>query len=286
MSLTEISFRMDATERRGESQPAADPCMPTRTPLAAIRNLTTDNADWRLMVAIQGRDRPAFEKLYLAYYQRLARFLAHFAMSRENIDEIISDTFIVIWTQTSGCVYETRISTWIIGIAYRTAMRHLTLQRKVSSLRSVSDLPRSTNGAEDWLCGPLARLPIQQRVTLSLAYQMGCSIEEIARVTESPSDTVESHMFHAHAKLREHALKRSLLGPLIRTEVRAPRMAAEGNHIELIVKAIRKAIASSYSCTIRATFAEDGDVAANARTSDTSIASDLKPEGSNYRSGP
>lgn len=216
--------------------------MRTRTPPAASRNLTTDNADWRLMVAIQGRDRLAFEKLYLAYYPRLARFLAHFATSRENIDEIISDTFIVIWTQASGCVYEPKVSTWIIGIAYRTAMRHLTRQRNVSSLRSVNDLPQRTDGAEDWLYRSLARLPIQQRATLSLAYQMGCSIDEIARVTESPIGTVESRMFHVRGKLRERALKPSLRGSFIRTAVRAPRMATEGNHIELIVKTIRKVI--------------------------------------------
>jgi RNA polymerase sigma-70 factor, ECF subfamily len=195
--------------------------MYARTPPAASRNLPTDSVDWRLMVAIQSRHRLAFEKLYLGYYPRLARFLAHFETSRKNIDEIISDTFIVIWTQASECRYESKISTWIIGIAYRAAMRHVTRRCNASSLRSVNDLPQSTDGAEDWLCCALAHLPIQQRVTLSLAYQMGCSIEEIARVTGSPIGTVKSRMFHARVKLREQALKPSLPGSFIRTEVRA-----------------------------------------------------------------
>jgi RNA polymerase sigma-70 factor, ECF subfamily len=194
----------------------------TRTPPAASRNLATDGVDWRLMVAIQGRDRLAFEKLYRGYYPRLARFLAHFATSGENIDEIISDTFIVIWTQASDCRHESKVSTWIIGIAYRAAMRHLARQRNASSLRSANDSPQTTAGSEDWLCCALVRLPLQERITLSLAYQMGCSIEEIARVTESPIGTVKSRMFHAGVKLREHALKPSLPGSIIRTAVHAP----------------------------------------------------------------
>jgi RNA polymerase sigma-70 factor, ECF subfamily len=171
----------------------------SRTPPAASRSLPTDGVDRRLMVAIRGRDRLAFEKLYLDYYPRLARFLAHVTTSRGKIDEIISDTFMAIWMQASDCRNESKVSTWIIGIAYRAAMRHLTRQWNASPSRSVNDLP---------LCCTLARLPIQQRVTLSLAYQMGCSIEEIARVTESPIGTVKSRMFHAHVKLREVSYRR------------------------------------------------------------------------------
>jgi RNA polymerase sigma-70 factor (ECF subfamily) len=183
--------------------------MQARTPLAAPRNLPTDSVERRLVVAIQDRDRLAFETLYRDYYPRLARFLARFATSRENIAEIISDTFVVIWTQASDCRHESRVSTWIIGIAYRTAMRHLTRQRNASSLRSVNDLPQRTDGAKDWFFYALARLPIQQRITLSLAYQIGCSIEEIARVTGSPIGTVKSRMFRARVKLRESAPRRA-----------------------------------------------------------------------------
>lgn len=63
------------------------------------------------MVAIQRRDRLAFEGLYRGYYPRLAPFLARFATSRASIEEIISDTFMVIWTQASNCRHESKVST-------------------------------------------------------------------------------------------------------------------------------------------------------------------------------
>jgi RNA polymerase sigma-70 factor, ECF subfamily len=192
--------------------------MQVRTPSAASRNPPTDGVDSRLMVAIQRGDRLALEGLYRGYYPRLATFLARFATSRENIEEIISDTFMVIWTQASDCRHESEVSTWVIGIAYRTAMRHLTRQRNASSVRWVNDSLQGTDWAKDRFSCALARLPIQQRVTLSLAYQMGCSIEEIASVTGSPIGTVKSRMFRARVKLREYALKTILPGFLIPIE--------------------------------------------------------------------
>jgi RNA polymerase sigma-70 factor (ECF subfamily) len=165
-----------------------------------------------LIIAVQARDRLAFEKLYLSYYHRLTRFLARFTRSLENIEEIINDTFMVIWMRAKDFRHESKVSSWIIGIAYRTAMRQLRRRRHVSSLHSVGDLPESYDptidiDTKDWLSCALARLPLEQRITLTLAYQMGYSVEEIARITESPVGTVKSRMFHARVKLHEHALK-------------------------------------------------------------------------------
>jgi RNA polymerase sigma-70 factor, ECF subfamily len=49
----------------------------------------------------------------------------------------------------------------------------------------------------------LSRLPVEQRLTLELAYNMGHSLEEIAVITECPVGTVKARMFHAREKLRE-----------------------------------------------------------------------------------
>jgi RNA polymerase sigma-70 factor, ECF subfamily len=181
-------------------------------PLGSIRNSSTDCDDLGLIIAVQARDRLAFEKLYLGYYYRLTRFLARFTISLEKIEEIINDTFMVIWMRAKDFRHESKVSIWIIGIAYRTAMRQPRRQQHVSSLHSVVDLPESGNpttdiDTKDWLSCALARLPLEQRITLTLAYQMGYSVKEIARITESPVGTVESRMFHARVNLHEHALE-------------------------------------------------------------------------------
>ena len=48
----------------------------------------------------------------------------------------------------------------------------------------------------------LNRLPLEQRLTMELAYHMGHSIDEIAEITDCPAGTVKARMFHARDKLR------------------------------------------------------------------------------------
>jgi hypothetical protein len=62
---------------------------------------------------------------------------------------------------------------------------------------------------KEWLDAALARLPEEQRVTATLAYQMGFSVEEISRIMQSPIGTVKSRMFHARQNLRECVQKKA-----------------------------------------------------------------------------
>jgi RNA polymerase sigma-70 factor (ECF subfamily) len=56
----------------------------------------------------------------------------------------------------------------------------------------------------DWVAHGLSHLPVEQRLALELAYNMGHSIEEIAEITDSPVGTVKARMFHAREKLRQY----------------------------------------------------------------------------------
>jgi RNA polymerase sigma factor (sigma-70 family) len=70
-----------------------------------------------------------------------------------------------------------------------------------------ADLPDAD--LQEWLDAALARLPEEQRVTVTLAYQIGFSVEEISRITQSPIGTVKSRMFHARQNLRECVQKKA-----------------------------------------------------------------------------
>jgi RNA polymerase sigma-70 factor (ECF subfamily) len=64
--------------------------------------------------------------------------------------------------------------------------------------------PTSDTEVQDWLKHGLNQLPVEQRLTLELAYHMGHSLEEIAAITECPVGTVKARMFHAREKLRQY----------------------------------------------------------------------------------
>jgi RNA polymerase sigma-70 factor (ECF subfamily) len=165
--------------------------------------------DTDLILRIQARDRSALEELYLCYYPRIARFLARFAPAREDSEEIVNDTFMVVWMRARIFRSESQVSTWIFGIAYRVAMHALRRQRRhrrgqsILSLQEQHEDPTPDADLKECLDAALARLPVEQRVTVTLAYQMGFSVEEISRIMKSPTGTVKSRMFHARQNLRE-----------------------------------------------------------------------------------
>ena len=142
--------------------------------------------------------------------QRLARFLARIAPRYETVEEIINDTFMVVWQHAKEFRGASRVSTWIIGIAYRIALKSLRGNDGLLRAQRSDDLPEQSvdpsEAAElrDWIAHALHQLPLEQRLTMELAYHMGHSIEEIAEITGCPSGTVKARMFHAREKLRHY----------------------------------------------------------------------------------
>src|SRR5258708_12726705 len=125
-------------------------------------------------------------------------------MSPENIEEIINDTFMVIWMRAKDFRHESKVCTWIFGIAYRTAMKQLRRPRHVSSLQLVGDLPESGDPARDIdmqvsLSCAFALLPLEQRITLMLPYQLRYPVRQIPPLTSSPPRTANRPPSHARA---------------------------------------------------------------------------------------
>jgi RNA polymerase sigma-70 factor, ECF subfamily len=180
-------------------------------PMTVPAKNSAKERDSELLLAVAAGSRQALEELYLGYHRRLARFLSRFTPRYENVEEIINDTFMVVWQNAKHFRYASQVSTWIIGIAYRTALKSLRRQKNHTAAGNLDDYPEQSTDPtfeteiKDWLRHGLDRLPAEQRLTLELAYHMGHSLEEIAAITECPVGTVKARMFHAREKLR-HSL--------------------------------------------------------------------------------
>jgi RNA polymerase sigma-70 factor (ECF subfamily) len=178
--------------------------------MSVLARSSAKEHDHELLVAVAAGNRRALEELYLGYHRRLARFLSRFTPRYENVEEIINDTFMVVWQSAKDFRNASQVSTWIIGIAYRTALKSVRRQKNHTAARSLDDCPEQTTDptseteVQDWLQQGLSQLPVEQRLTLELAYHMGHSLEEIAVITECPVGTVKARMFHAREKLRQY----------------------------------------------------------------------------------
>lgn len=151
-------------------------------------------------------DRAAFKELYLMYHRRLARFLMRMTSRHDLIEEVINDTLWTVWLKAGDFRGDSLVSTWIVGITYRRALkalrRHGTARPMLAEEAAVAPDVQTENENRQWLGQALAELPLEQRMVMEFSYLMGHSCEEIAQIMQCPVNTVKTRMFHAREKLR------------------------------------------------------------------------------------
>ena len=168
-----------------------------------------EDSDRRLLAKVAARDREAFRELYIIYHRRLARFLVRLTRRYELAEEIINDTLWVVWRKAADFRGDSRVSTWIMGIAYRRALKTLrargnqvldTVPIENEPLVAPDELGEAEMG--EWILLAMQQLPTEQRLAVEFAYGYGHSCEEIALIMDCPVNTVKTRLFHAREKLR------------------------------------------------------------------------------------
>ena len=151
-------------------------------------------------------DRTAFKELYLIYHRRLARFLMRMTSRHDLIEEVINDTLWTVWLKAGDFRGDSLVSTWIVGITYRRALkalrRHGAPRPMLVEEVAVAPDAQLEDENRQWLGQALAELPLEQRMVMEFSYLMGHSCEEIATIMQCPVNTVKTRMFHAREKLR------------------------------------------------------------------------------------
>jgi len=118
---------------------------------------------------------------------------------------------LVVWRRAQTFNLRSKVSTWIIGIAWRRGLK--ALGRRDESTGHDPDetampfasgpegqLLRQESFAE--LSRALRSLSAPQRAVVELSFYNGYSYREIATIVDCPVDTVKTRMFHARRKLK------------------------------------------------------------------------------------
>ena len=164
-----------------------------------------------LMQRIIARDEAAFGVLYHQYYKRLHRFINRMTSNTGATEEAINDTLYVVWDKAETFRAETKLSTWIFGIAYNKALKVLEKNRKGQFIfgQDVDDyevedqaMPIEQMEVGRWLSAGLAQLSPVHRTTVELSYHFGMSYNEIADIMDCSANTAKTRMFYARKKLR------------------------------------------------------------------------------------
>jgi len=164
-----------------------------------------------LIARIAEGDRKAFEELYGLYHRRLARFLTRLTKRYDVAEEVINDTFYIVWRKAGDFRGDSQPSTWILGIAYRKARNAFRSSSRILAVENpeapppplTSEESLRTEELRDWLVHALVQLPVEQRLAVELCYELGYSCEEISTIMSCPVNTVKTRLFHARAKLQK-----------------------------------------------------------------------------------
>jgi RNA polymerase sigma-70 factor (ECF subfamily) len=176
----------------------------------------TENAsDGELIERIIERDRNALAMLYERYYHPLLRFIHRLTGDLEAAQEGVNDVMFVVWNQAAGFAGRSKVSTWIMGIAYRKALKlRLGLHKWVfrfkaadwdESIEPTAEIEGLTDQliTQDLLFRAFRQLTPKQRAVVELTYYFGYAYGEIAEIVGCPENTVKTRMFHARTRLKD-----------------------------------------------------------------------------------
>lgn len=165
-----------------------------------------------LLARIAAKDRRAFETIYHRYHRRLFVYLFKITRRADVVEELVNDVMMVVWQSAARFDGVSRPSTWILGIAYRKALKALSRRREPVEEPASRPFERVVEGPDRLfarreeatvLGRALARLSPEQRAVVELTYYFGYSYREIAEIAGCPINTVKTRMFHARRRLRD-----------------------------------------------------------------------------------
>ncbi|MFT4799107.1 MAG: RNA polymerase sigma-70 factor (ECF subfamily) [Candidatus Azotimanducaceae bacterium] len=157
--------------------------------------------------ALAGRD-DAYQLLIERYQNLVWQLLNRLIPQLEDREELAQDVFTRVYFKLAKFRFESKFSTWLYTVTYRTALSHL---RKVKvQFEELSELSEPIEFAEQFdvalhraLDLAVANLGLGDRTVISLYHQQGCTVDEIATIVDKPIGTVKNQLFRARKKLKQ-----------------------------------------------------------------------------------
>jgi RNA polymerase sigma factor (sigma-70 family) len=184
----------------------------------AIREITSVqdrpiDAGGELIARIASGDRDALTELYHHERHALFAYLLHLMGDAGRAEDVLQETLVAVWKSAGSFAGRSSARTWLIGIARRqahNALRRRSLPR--ADIAAAANVPGTLPQPEEHVIAAavredvataVARLPMERREILLLAFAHDLSYQEIADVLGIPLGTVKSRLNHAKRSLRE-----------------------------------------------------------------------------------
>ena len=156
-------------------------------------------------VAVSG-DPDAFAVLVERHQSRIRAFLRRLLGDDDAAaDDLAQETFLAAYQKMHTFRGQAALGTWLHTIAYRQFVSLTRKQKRVQVMAEVPDAGtdlRQATDSEILARQLLAQLGPEDRACLTLAYSVGMSHAEIARVVDQPLGSVKARIHRAKMKLQ------------------------------------------------------------------------------------
>jgi RNA polymerase sigma-70 factor, ECF subfamily len=169
-----------------------------------------------LITRVKNGDDAAFRLIFERHHRLVLRFLYGMVGEPDFAEELAQETFVRAYTNINTLKDETKLSTWLCGIAKNVAYNALRARRKVAGtieinkdsaaeIKSEEILPDSrllNSELNSVIRNALSRLDEDKRTVFTLKMMQQLSYEEIAEITGFSIPKLKTDLHRAKAEMR------------------------------------------------------------------------------------
>lgn len=148
---------------------------------------------------------PDAEALFLAYRDRLSRYLARASGSPDTAQDLVQEVFLRLARSPAPATDPAHAAPWLFRVARNVVIDHHRRNGRASAFLS-ADADASQAAWQETAAAldqALARLDDTDRDVFLMREVSGLGYEEIARACELSPDAVRSRIYRARVQLRE-----------------------------------------------------------------------------------
>lgn len=155
----------------------------------------------------------AFTILAGKYKKRLFSLGYSFFKNSDDSEDFIQDVLVKVYVALDSFRGESLFSTWLMRIAYNTAINSLKKKREYTSIGEDFDILDTTDNPEEQHLRNCSRnaindaiktLPERYRICVDLYFYYDMPYGDISEVTGEPVNTIKSHVFRAKKILKKY----------------------------------------------------------------------------------
>ena len=155
------------------------------------------------------RNKKAFDQLVRKYQSPVRRFFLNQTLGDEQLsDDLAQETFIKAYVNITKFKGMASFSTWLMRIAYNVFYDEVRSRKQTEDVDTSVSAARQTTTASESLkmdiYAALALLKPDERTCITLQLIDGYPVDQIAKVTGIPGNTVKSHLHRGKEKMANY----------------------------------------------------------------------------------